>query len=100
MMVERALAIYGGNFGAAEGCRNPSPRSGCRSPGCRRQPQPSRPPSGSTQGQLVDTGPEAEAFSARHSAGHLAEVNGGKTYSETSAAAEPRTGSTRKPQRT
>ena len=34
----------------------------------------------------MTTGPQAEAF-ARYIAGHLQEVNGGKTYSETSAAA-------------
>lgn len=41
---------------------------------------------GEFAGQTVDTGPEAEAF-ARYIGGHLAEVNEGKTYSETSAAA-------------
>jgi hypothetical protein len=41
---------------------------------------------GEFAGQTVDTGPEAEAFS-RYIGGHLAEVNDGKTYSETSAAA-------------
>ncbi|MPZ71084.1 MAG: hypothetical protein GEU71_16400 [Actinobacteria bacterium] len=35
-------------------------------------------------GQKVDTGSEAEAFS-RYIGGHLAEVNEGKTYSETSS---------------
>ena len=35
-------------------------------------------------GKQVTTGPAAEAFS-RYIAGHLKEVNGGKTYSETSA---------------
>ena len=35
-------------------------------------------------GQKVDTGTEAEAFS-RYIGGHLAEVNDGKTYSETSS---------------
>jgi hypothetical protein len=41
---------------------------------------------GEFAGEVVDTGPEAEAFS-RYIQGHLAEVNEGKTYSETSAAA-------------
>ena len=41
---------------------------------------------GDFAGQQVTTGPQAEAF-ARYIAGHLQEVNGGKTYSETSAAA-------------
>lgn len=41
---------------------------------------------GQFAGQKVDTGAEAEGFS-RYIGGHLAEVNGGKTYSETSAAA-------------
>lgn len=35
-------------------------------------------------GATVDTGTEAEAFS-RYIGGHLAEVNGGATYSETSS---------------
>ena len=41
---------------------------------------------GAFAGEQVDTGPEAEAFS-RYIGGHLAEVNSGKTYAETSAAA-------------
>lgn len=41
---------------------------------------------GGFAGQLVDTGPEAEGF-ARYIGGHLHEINEGKTYSETSAAA-------------
>ena len=41
---------------------------------------------GAFAGATVDTGPEAEGF-ARYIGGHLAEVNHGKTYSETSAAA-------------
>ena len=39
---------------------------------------------GEFAGQKVDTGTEAEAFS-RYIGGHLAEVNDGKTYSETSS---------------
>jgi hypothetical protein len=41
---------------------------------------------GDFAGQQVTTGLQAEAFS-RYIAGHLKEVNGGKTYAETSAAA-------------
>ena len=41
---------------------------------------------GAFAGQHVTTGPQAEAF-ARYIQGHLALVNEGKTYSETSAAA-------------
>ena len=41
---------------------------------------------GQFAGQTVDTGPEAEGF-ARYIGGHLAEVNEGATYSETSSAA-------------
>ena len=41
---------------------------------------------GQFAGQTVDTGPEAEGF-ARYIGGHLADVNEGATYSETSAAA-------------
>ena len=41
---------------------------------------------GAYAGQQVTTGPQAEAF-ARYIAGHLAEVNDGKTYAETSGAA-------------
>jgi hypothetical protein len=40
---------------------------------------------GQFAGQTVDTGPEAEAY-ATYIGGHLAEVNDGKTYSETSSA--------------
>ena len=41
---------------------------------------------GAFAGQQVTTGPQAEAFS-RYIGGHLAAVNNGQTYAETSAAA-------------
>jgi hypothetical protein len=85
MIVLGGFAIYGGSFG----------RDNVQS---RLQPQNITFPSldamtpeeqqevGAFAGQQVTTGAQAEAFS-RYIGGHLAAVNDGKTYSETSAAA-------------
>jgi hypothetical protein len=78
-------AVYGGNFGRDNVQERLQPEKvtfpplDAMTPGEQAQ-------LGEFAGQTVDTGPEAEAF-ARYIGGHLAEVNDGKTYSETSAAA-------------
>jgi hypothetical protein len=85
LLVVGALAIYGGNFGRQSVQDRLTPERVSFPPlsGMTAAEQASV---GQYAGQLVDTGPEAEAFS-RYIGGHLAEVNGGKTYSETSSAA-------------
>jgi hypothetical protein len=94
LIVVGALAMYGGTFGRQSVQDRLTPERVSFPPlsGMTAAEQASV---GQYAGQLVDTGPEAEAFS-RYIAGHLAEVNGGKTYSETSSAAradglDPRT---------
>ena len=94
LIVVGALAMYGGNFGRQSVQDRLTPERVSFPPlsGMTAAEQASV---GQYAGQLVDTGPEAEAFSS-YIAGHLAEVNGGKTYSETSSAAradglDPRT---------
>lgn len=80
-----SMAIYGGRFGqdnvkdrlAPEMVSFP-PLSGMTADEQQKV--------GEFAGQQVTTGPQAEAF-ARYIQGHLAEVNGGQTYSQTSAAA-------------
>ena len=85
LIVIGAAAVYGGDFGRdnVQDRLRPEkvvfPPMDAMSPAEQQQ-------LGQFAGQTVDTGPEAEGF-ARYIGGHLAEVNGGKTYSETSAAA-------------
>ena len=85
LIVVGALAIYGGNFGRQNVQDRLTPER-VSFPPLSSMTAAEQASVGKYAGQLVDTGPEAEAFS-RYIAGHLAEVNGGKTYSETSAAA-------------
>ena len=85
LIVVGALAIYGGNFGRQSVQDRLTPER-VSFPPLSSMTAAEQASVGKYAGQLVDTGPEAEAFS-RYIAGHLAEVNGGKTYSETSAAA-------------
>jgi hypothetical protein len=85
LIVIGAAAVYGGSFGRdnVQDRLRPEnvtfPPRDAMTPGEQQE-------LGEFAGQTVDTGPEAEAF-ARYIGGHLAEVNDGKTYSETSAAA-------------
>ena len=80
-----AMAIYGGNFGRDNVRDRLTPEQVFFAPYDAMSPQ-EQATLGSFAGQQVTTGPQAEAF-ARYIAGHLQEVNGGKTYAETSAAA-------------
>ena len=86
-----AAAVYGGNFGRDNVQDRLQPEKVTFPPLDAMTPD-EQAQLGEFAGQTVDTGPEAEAF-ARYIGGHLAEVNEGKTYSETSAAArqEPQT---------
>jgi hypothetical protein len=85
LIVLGAAAVYGGNFGRANVQDRLQPEKVVFPPLAGMTPAEQR-TLGSFAGQTVDTGPEAEAFS-RYIGGHLTEINGGKTYSETSAAA-------------
>jgi hypothetical protein len=85
LLVVGALAIYGGNFGRQSVQDRLTPER-VSFPPLSAMTGAEQVSVGQYAGQLVDTGPEAEAFS-RYIGGHLAEVNGGKTYSETSSAA-------------
>jgi hypothetical protein len=80
-----ALAIYGGNFGQNNVRDRLVPEKVFFAPYAAMSPD-EQATLGDFAGQQVTEGPQAEAF-ARYIAGHLQEVNGGKTYAETSAAA-------------
>jgi hypothetical protein len=80
-----AMAIYGGNFGRQNVRDRLEPQNIVFPPADAMTPEESA-AVGEFAGQKVDTGVEAEAFS-RYIGGHLEAVNGGATYSETSAAA-------------
>jgi hypothetical protein len=80
-----AFAIYGGNFGRENVQTRLEPQNITFPPLSAMSPE-ERTSVGTFAGQQVTTGNQAEAFS-RYIAGHLEAVNGGKTYSETSAAA-------------
>lgn len=79
------LAIYGGNFGQDNVRDRLAPEHISFPPADAMSPQEFA-EVGDHAGATVDTGDEAEAFS-RYIGLHLGEVNGGATYSETSAAA-------------
>ena len=78
-------AIYGGNFGRDNVTDRLAPEKVVFPPFEAMTPQ-EQTEVGDFAGEAVTTGPQAEAF-ARYIQGHLAEVNEGQTYSETSAAA-------------
>ena len=80
-----AAAIYGGNFGRQNVTDRLAPEKVAFPPYEAMSPE-EQAAVGSFAGQDVTTGPQAEAF-ARYIQGHLAFINEGKTYSETSAAA-------------
>jgi hypothetical protein len=85
LIVVGSLAIYGGNFGRQSVRDRLEPEKVTFAPYEAMSPE-EQATLGQFAGQQVDTGPEAEAF-ATYIAGHLAAVNDGKTYAETSAAA-------------
>jgi len=80
-----AAAIYGGSF-ALGNVRDRLEPQRISFPSASAMTPEEKAEVGEFAGQKVDTGAEAEAFS-RYIGGHLAEVNEGATYSETSAAA-------------
>ena len=85
MLFVGAAAIYGGNFGRQNVTDRLAPEKVAFPPAEAMSPEELA-TVGSFAGQDVTTGPQAEAF-ARYIQGHLALINEGKTYSETSAAA-------------
>ena len=85
LIVIGAAAVYGGNFGRDNVQDRLAPQKVVFPPMDAMTPAEQQ-ELGEFAGQTVDTGPEAEGF-ARYIGGHLAEVNEGATYSETSAAA-------------
>jgi hypothetical protein len=85
LIVVGGLSIYGGNFGRSNVQTRLAPQNITFPPFSAMTPAEQQ-TVGAFAGQQVTTGGQAEAFS-RYIGGHLAEVNGGKTYSETSAAA-------------
>lgn len=80
-----AAAIYGGTFALDNVRDRLQPQNISFPPAAALAPE-EKAELGQFAGEKVDTGAEAEAFS-RYIAGHLAEINDGATYSETSAAA-------------
>jgi hypothetical protein len=85
MIVLGGLAIYGGNFGRDNVQTRLAPQNITFPPLDAMTPAEQQ-EIGTFAGQQVTNGTQAEAFS-RYIGGHLTEVNGGKTYAETSAAA-------------
>ncbi|HET7483185.1 MAG TPA: hypothetical protein VFK89_10030 [Actinomycetota bacterium] len=85
LLVVGILAVVGGNFAYSNVKDRLAPEKVTFPPITAMTPE-EKSEVGDFAGARVDTGPEAEAFS-RYIAGHLMEVNEGKTYSETSAAA-------------
>lgn len=85
LIVVGGAAVYGGDFGRDNVQDRLRPERVVFPPLDAMTPEEQE-QLGDFAGQTVDTGPEAEGF-ARYIGGHLAEVNEGKTYSETSAAA-------------
>jgi hypothetical protein len=85
LIVIGAAAVYGGNFGRDNVQARLQPEKVVFPPLNAMTPEEQQ-TLGEFAGQTVDTGPEAEAFS-RYIGGHLVDVNGGMTYSETSTAA-------------
>lgn len=85
MLFVGAAAIYGGNFGRQNVTDRLAPEK-VTFPAYEAMTPEEQTAIGDFAGQSVTTGPQAEAF-ARYIQGHLAAINEGKTYSETSAAA-------------
>jgi hypothetical protein len=85
LIVLGGLAIYGGNFGRDNVQTRLQPEHIAFPPLDAMSPE-EKAAVGAFAGQQVVNGTQAEAFS-RYIAGHLAAVNDGQTYSETSSAA-------------
>ena len=85
LIVLGGLAIYGGNFGQQNVRDRLEPQKVFFAPYDAMTPTEQQ-EVGDFAGQQVVNGTQAEAFS-RYIAGHLAGVNDGKTYAQTSAAA-------------
>jgi hypothetical protein len=85
LIVLGGLAIYGGDFGRQNVRDRLEPQKVFFAPYDAMTPTEQQ-EVGDFAGQQVVNGTQAEAFS-RYIAGHLAGVNDGKTYAETSAAA-------------
>ena len=85
LIVLGAMAIYGGSFGRDNVRDRLEPQNIVFPPADAMSPEEVA-DVGGFAGERVDTGTEAEAYS-RYIGGHLAAVNDGKTYSETSAEA-------------
>ncbi len=85
LVVLGGAAIYGGNFGQ-DNVRDRLAPQNIAFPPADAMTAAEFAEVGAFAGATVDTGNEAEAFS-RYIGLHLSEVNGGATYSETSAAA-------------
>jgi hypothetical protein len=85
MIVLGGFAIYGGNFGRDNVQSRLEPQNITFPPLDAMTPEEQL-AVGDFAGQQVTTGAQAEAFS-RYIGGHLAAVNDGKTYSETSSEA-------------
>ena len=84
MIVLGGFAIYGGNFGRDNVQSRLEPQNITFPPFDAMTPEEQQ-EVGAFAGQQVTTGAQAEAFS-RYIGGHLAAVNDGKTYAETSGA--------------
>ncbi|MGZ4131662.1 MAG: hypothetical protein ACXVWF_01330 [Actinomycetota bacterium] len=80
-----AAAVYGGNFARNNVRDRLAPEQVFFAPYSQMSAE-EQATLGQYAGQQVTTGPQAEAF-AQYIAGHLAFINDGKTYAETSAAA-------------
>ena len=85
LIVLGSMAIYGGIF-ARDNVRDRLEPQNIVFPPAEAMTPEEKAELGEFAGEQVDTGTEAEAYS-RYIGGHLAEVNDGKTYSETSAEA-------------
>jgi hypothetical protein len=85
MIVLGGFAIYGGNFGRDNVQTRLEPQNITFPPFDAMTPEEQQ-EVGAFAGQQVTNGAQAEAFS-RYIGGHLAAVNDGKTYSETSGEA-------------
>jgi hypothetical protein len=85
LIVLGGLAVYGGNFGRDNVTDRLAPEL-VQFPAYDAMTPEEQATVGQYAGQQVTTGPQAEAF-ARFIGGHLAFVNDGQTYAQTSAAA-------------
>ena len=85
LIVLGSMAIYGGIF-ARDNVRDRLEPQNIVFPPAEAMTPEEKAELGEFAGEQVDTGSEAEAYS-RYIGGHLAEVNDGKTYSETSSEA-------------